>query len=486
MKPLSIYRRFLSKKSIEIQEDYSNSVFPKLMAGWAFLTFLISFNHYFSSGYLTTNSYLPCFPHFQSCKIFLGQIGLAAVPFGYTEAAVYALLFGLLVLGCYYLYAQKYVRVHLIIIALLLFKILIALTNYGIGNFDYYDIAILLVFIAYPGRHDLVKLMFVILYFLASTIKIHSGWIAGTYFSSLYYGLPFVPETLIPLATNIVIVMQMIGCWLLLSNNRKLSNFVLWFFIFFHLYSTVLVGYRYPITSLLSLLIIFIINTNKEHLQNYSLTLKHFFFFCIVLLFSVGQLIPYLIPGDHKITLEGNSYGLYMFEANHQCISRVTNSITKKEDIQFSYDARNRCDPYAYLYRLQNKYCEGKDSLLSWTFDHSINGESFIRIVNSQNLCSLQYKPFVHNEWILYGTSTQVIGKPYRNVYLTDEGIDSTALAKGDHLYPPTLARSYPVTRTFLQELLIKNNSYFITGYWILWFVTLFSVLYLWLRKKTD
>jgi len=32
------------------------------------------------------------------------------------------------------------------------------------------------------------------------------------------------------------------------------------------------------------------------------------------------QLISVLTPGDEKITLEGNQYGMYMFEANHQCV----------------------------------------------------------------------------------------------------------------------------------------------------------------------
>jgi hypothetical protein len=70
-----------------------------------------------------------------------------------------------------------------------------------------------------------------------------------------------------------------------------------------------------------------------------------------VIILFILQFISILIPGDEKLTLEGNKYGLYMFEANHQCFSELVIErkngflITKKNN---SESARNRCDPYKF------------------------------------------------------------------------------------------------------------------------------------------
>ena len=113
------------------------------------------------------------------------------------------------------------------------------------------------------------------------------------------------------------------------------------------------------------------------------------------------QFISILIPGDEKLTMEGNKYGLYMFEANHQCISKFTiENHDGTEDIleRQVESARSRCDVYRYWFTVSKRYCQEKSiEKISWTFDHSINGGPFLRIVEQENICDLQYKPFSHN-----------------------------------------------------------------------------------------
>ena len=456
------------------QETYTNKLFPKLFAGWALLTFLISFNDYWGSGYLSTKSPLPCFPHFQNCKDIFNSINLIPLPYSYSESIFFTLLLGLMVLGAYYLYEKKFSRLHLILWTLFLVKSFILLTNYGLGNYDYYDTAVIFVFLLYPSRHDLVKLVFVILYFLASTIKIHEGWILGTYFSSLYYGLPLIPDSLIPLATNISTLMQMVGCWFLLSSNKKLSTYTLYFFIFFHLYSTILVGYRYPITSLLSLLVIFYAGKKDSYLQNYPLKRSTLIFYLFITLLFIGQSISYLIPGDQKLTLEGNNYGLYMFEANHQCVSYATQG--DRRFISASYDARNRCDPYIYMKNLQKNLCTTSAGEVSWFFDHSINGGPFRRIVDEPDVCSLVYKPFTRNSWIKDENQAIIMGKTYKNVYI--KGSDTTVIRNGDYIYAQGLSNSKPNQTTSFQLRLEKYSFQIKFLYWLLWGGTLLFMLY--------
>src|SRR6202044_4248154 len=68
---------------------------------------------------------------------------------------------------------------------------------------------------------------------------------------------PLIPRELIPLATNIVIFMQVVGAWFLLSSRRLLQRTALAFFICFHLYSGIFVAYLYPSISLPLLIILF-------------------------------------------------------------------------------------------------------------------------------------------------------------------------------------------------------------------------------------
>lgn len=134
------------------------------------------------------------------------------------------------------------------------------------------------------------------------------------------------------------------------------------------------------------------------------------------------QLTPKMIPGDEKLTLEGNYYGLYMFESNHQCISNATyyfEDETTETETHTSMSARNRCDPYQYWFRF-NEICEHKPEVerVAWTFDHSINGNSFLRIVDLEDACSVDYSPFGRNEWIkTHEDNPPAMGKPAKNLY---------------------------------------------------------------------
>lgn len=463
----------LSKKILHIKESiqntYSNSLFTKFFAGWAFLSFLISFDTYFGQNLLKTNSPFPCFPNFQNCK---NLINLLPLNHGDNEQVFFTLLFALIVLGIYFLYKKNFFYTHLTILSIFIVKLVIFLSNYQMGNYDYYDLVIIFVFLIYPHRLDLIKLAFVVLYFLASTIKIHEGWILGTYFSSLYNGLPLVPDTLIPFATNIVIISQILGCWFLLSKNKKVSDYALYFFLFFHLYSTVLVGFRYPITSVLSLMILFLIKDSNNKPENFSITKKTAPFYLFLTVLFLIQSVAFLIPGDQKLTLEGNSYGLYMFEANHQCVTNITDDKNNKRTI-FSYSSRQRCDPYRYLYFIKNTYCSDNKKV-SWTLDHSINGNSFRRIVDTSNACILTYKPFIHNDWIRNEKTSPSIGMPYKNMMIsTSIELDNSAENKDGYIYPPSLSKSSPSAKNSVQILLEKYLNKIELFYWILWFLVL-------------
>jgi hypothetical protein len=139
-------------------------------------------------------------------------------------------------------------------------------------------------------------------------------------------------------------------------------------------------------------------------------------------LLALGQSISHIIPGDEKSTMEGNFYGLYMFEANHQCreVATIYRNNEEPEILEKeSFQARNRCDAYRVWFKYQ-QLCENDLSVerIAIEFDHSINGNPFYRTIEVPDICTLEYKPFSHNGWIKTAKDGAALtGYPMRNYY---------------------------------------------------------------------
>lgn len=412
----SIYRRAFSVGEFERTPE----LYPVL---WVFLlTFLVTFLGWIHSPALTVEQFILgkhlCWPYFQNCGEWYV---LHTLPYGYSQPILYMGFFALMVFAAYTLWKKEFVLAHGSLLILWTWKVLTVLvfTKQHAGNFEYYDIIIGAALLLFPYKWFFARLYFVLLYFLASTIKIHEGWILGTYFTSLYAGLPIFPDSIAPIITNTVIGMQVVGAWFLFSNRPAIQRSILAYFILFHLYSGILVGYRYPISALGYLLVLFApVSPEKIRIP---IDKKSVAGWCFVMILFVLQSLAFIIPGDQKITLEGNMYGLYMFEANHQCRSttkRIYSDGRTEERITDHTNARDRCDPYDTWFRLKQQCTRNMDiARIEWTFDHSINGGPFYRIVSVQNACDLQYHAFGHNEWIKDDTVAEVMGHPLKNYY---------------------------------------------------------------------
>ena len=357
-----------------------------------------------------------CWPYFQNCDVFHV---LSPLP-DYSQTTFFMGLFALILFCIFFMSRQNWRAAHAVFFALFVVKFLLVFVvsmNF-VGNYEYYHLAFCAALLFLSHKLFFLKLFLVGFYFLSTAIKIHPGWVVGTYFSAMENGIPFVPNSLLPLWTNQLILMEMVGCWFLFSRNKTIRNIVLFYFAFFHLYSGVLVEYRYPSTVLPTLLILFGLFYEHSQIPKFRTSPAGWI---LAGVFALGQGTSHFIPGDEKITLEGNYYGLYMFEANHQCVSqmRIFWENGETRDLYRSgISARNRCNPYNFFFRTQNDFCESEEKVerIKWTFDHSINGGPFRRIVDTENLCALGYRPFSKNHWI-GGHDSPVVGQPFRNFY---------------------------------------------------------------------
>lgn len=359
-----------------------------------------------------------CLPYFQNCE---SLYFLSALPNGYSQTIWYMGLFALLAWTIYLLTERQWKEASMVLLVPYLWHAanVFILSDFTKGNYEYYLFIFTSIILFLPHKEFFAKLLLVMFYVLSTFAKVHPAWIAGSYFTNLQLGLPIFPEWSIPFWTNFVMLMEMVAAWFLLSKHRMVQRTVLLFFIFFHLYSGVLVEYRYPATVLPMLLVLF---GPWYRWTPIPLTRRSMIGWGLMAFLVFMQLTPKMIPGDEKLTLEGNQYGLYMFDSNHQCISEATyfySDGTSEESIDTSVSARNRCDPYRYWFKF-NEQCTHDSNIerISWTFDHSINGEDFLRIVDVPNACDLDYKPFSRNEWIkTHDDNPESIGKPVKNLY---------------------------------------------------------------------
>ncbi len=417
---LARYRKVFSLAEIE-----ADSTLQLVFGAVLFLFFLTFFRGWTQSPALTTAAYLNntyvCWPYFQECgKYFF----LTALPNGYSQSFFYTILLAIMFFIAWAIYEKKWTYAHLGLTLIWIWKFVVVfvLSTKLAQNFDYYDIILAFVLLFLPYKLFFLRVTFVSFYFIAASVKFDAGWILGTYFTSLKTGLPLFGNALAPLLTNLVIFFEGIGCWLLFTTSRPRIRWTVFaFFVVFHVYSTILISYRFPTAALLMLILLFGISTPSDKAPVDKKSLAGWIF--LALLFCIQFFPVVFIRGDQKMTLEGNKYGLYMFEANHQCISTfdIYTSTGKPEHLRFeSIDARTRCDPYAeWFWAKQECTRSGGDIVsISWQFDHSVNGGPFYRIVDTSNACALEYKAFTHNEWVLLPEEgAAVIGYPVKNVY---------------------------------------------------------------------
>lgn len=411
----SWYRRFFSIEEIE-QSSVLHWVFGAILLGFYVTFFRWNDSSMFTVEAVKKGTYI-CWPFFQNCG---NWYFLSNLPYGYSQTTLYMFFFVAMVLIILAMWQKEWVAAHILMMILFIWEVsAMLLTMAFSANYWYFHLIYTFVLLFLSSKLFFLRFFFVLFYFLAGSVKIHEGWILGTYFTSLETGLPIIPNILAPLITNAVLFMEIVGSWFLLSNRAALQRVSLGYFLVFHLYSGILVNYTYPTIALPLLLILFgPLNSvfppfDKKAILGWTLALA----------LIIIQLLPRLILGDAKMTLEGNKFGLYMFEANHQCISTTKIYLkngTIEESRNESASARARCDPYRYWFPLKQT-CKRKAAdveRMSWQFDHSINGGPFYRIVDAGNVCVLEYQPFRHNQWILLPENdAPIIGYPVKNFY---------------------------------------------------------------------
>lgn len=402
----------------EMEQD----VLVRWFGGAILLGFIASYRGWQTSSTTTIRS-IPghnyeCWPFFQNCADW---IFLDAFPFAYSQMNFFMALFAMIVGAAVALAVGRIVLAHMLMLVLFISKVYLMLISFKYNaNYDYYHTLFCILFLFIPHRRFFASLSIVMFYTLSTVAKVHPGWSLGLYFTAMQPGMPIFPKSIVPLMTNLVIFMEMVMAWCLFSRRVWLQRSVFAFFCLFHVYSGTLVGFHYPTIVMPTLIICFgPLFRPFDHIPLRASALPGW---AVMAVLWGLQSIQLIIPGDVKLTLEGNFYGLYMFEANHQCQFEVTNQVGTRLLRVSNTRARGRCDPWPVMDKAQGIFCDmpgvgGEKPKLQFKQIHSINGGPFYQTINEPDLCSLTYKPFSHNEWIRDAGSAPIIGRPPMNLY---------------------------------------------------------------------
>lgn len=406
---------------------------------------------------------LTCWPYFENCThVFL----FAALPSSYAYTFWMAVLMGLLILAMVSLFRKRTGLAHaaLSIVVVWNFVFHFILVNYQSVNFDllYLIPAIVLLF----THHKLANLRFVwaFLCLLMARTKISDGWILGTYFSSTSLGAPLVPDFLTPLLTNLIIILEIVFSWGLLSSRKNLRNISFWGWTGLFIFSVIYTGYKLPVIGLFYLWSLFAAPDVDDSFSSTTAYSKGLVF--VVGLLCVSNLLFTTIPGESEYTFQGVEYGFNSLDINYQCVGDIKHLNASGQVVNQWIKRVKRpyvpCYPEAYFQFLKNlcpKYPVG--DTLKWSMSISKNGGPFYEIIKTENVCALDYKPFTANAWIKSpDTQTAITGYPERNSFYDSDNSTGKVQILPSPLEPP------PFTYSFLE----KNKDLLLSAYRLFWF----------------
>ncbi len=370
-----------------------------------FFYFIITFHDWGYSFQLKKQAVMmgfhTCWPHFQSCgDLYLGPTGIGL---GFISTFLFSLL------GFYFLLCKRFLKAHLCLLILFLIKFFFSfIYSFSlVATYDHYHMFFVFIFLFLPHKQFFLKATITFCYLLAATIKMDEGWLLAYTFGQD----PIIPffSTLgfdLTLLTFIIFLSYLSLPWILFS-NKKIRYYILSYFLFYHTYTIFMVGYHY---NLLMVPVLFVLFGPWYKHQDIQIDRKSAAGWLFLFVLLALQFVPILIPGNQKLTGEGVRYALYMFDARRDCVSRVS-SPSFEGDIDL-YD-RSRGFRSCYTYRewffVKQVYCKQGEKV-KWKYYQSINGGPYYKLVDTENTCSLKYKPFVHNEWIkLPNENTEIL-----------------------------------------------------------------------------
>ena len=303
------------------------------------------------------------------------------------------------------------------LVALTLFKLLILALDFRLRrNQHYMALWVTGVFLLVPGRREALRVLLVLFYVWAGTLKLNWEWLSG---AGLYRPLWLIRgREMVMAACAYVIVMELVVAWGLLPARRWIFWGTVAQLALFHIMSWPVVGFFYPVLMFMLLTLVLLDRmhpsecSRPELLEPLRRGTAQAGTYIVLIGFSLFQLLPYTFPGDRAITGEGRIYGLHMFDARVACVAQATvrdrSGAVRVVNLRPGLPPRMDCDPLVIYNRARN-LCAGRGMVSLEVADLDLRLASrrstysdLREVVNVPNFCTSmpEYRPLRHNEWI--------------------------------------------------------------------------------------
>lgn len=354
---------------------------------------------------------------------------------------------------CFCCFVRKYLRfAFLAFVVVISFELLFYLHDLRlVANFFHVHLYLSYFFIFSKQKLLFFRVGLWLVYWLAALVKLTPSWLWGEYFNSVPAKLPLFPAipSVVTAAGLTLMIVEFFSPLLWLSKSKTIRNFSVATLLLFHIYSGVIVGHWYP-TIMIPVAILGLYPMDTSLFQDYQSSPRHKVMFVSFLVFLLGGIFNFLLPGDVRTTGEGRYHGLFMFDANRRAAINITIEVGGdkhrfyvlydwprrevldwKTTVQYSknsapfeelyqpvrvngkvlfnpdYFWRNSSrmfsDPYVLYYYLKRLNRRFRVERLQLTLDHQLDGHAFVfRVmdVNQDQISSMSYNPFWRNSWI--------------------------------------------------------------------------------------
>ena len=394
----------------EIRDDPSLRLFGCALALIHALTMLY-WRQIDAIGFLARGTESICWPLVPGCEALRV---LSVEPLVWLLRGYFASGVGVAVL---FLFPRVFRAAYAGLAALTLFKLLFLALDFRLRlNQHYMILWVSAVFLLIPSKRDALRVLLVLFYVWASTLKLNADWISGAALPTQSW---IIPASLTVAACVYVIGLELGVSWGLLARNRWVFWGALFQFLIFHAVSWQQVGFFFP-TVMFLLLTVFPLARlvpGGESEPSLLSRLIHFRMrpavYGAMLAFSLMQLPPVLIPGDAAITGEGRPYALHMVDAGVVCRGLAVVHRADGSTIEVSLSgrtvARIACDPIVVAGRARN-ICRGTSGLVTGAVELDLLLTSRRRsttevetVIDLPRFCArdIRYNPFGRNWWIL-------------------------------------------------------------------------------------
>lgn len=364
-------------------------------------------------GFLHAGAEPICWPVVPECQRLrvLPPGGLVALFGAYLAAAVGV--------GALFLSARRVAWAYWSLGLLNALKLGIMLLDFRLRmNQHYMAFAATAAFLFVPGKREALRVLVVLFYVWAGTLKLNWEWISG---AGLYRPVWLFTGVGIIVACLYVIVLELVVSWGLLARRAWVFWAAFAQLIVFHVFSWPVVRFFYPLLMFAILAVYPLCRgiVPRDPPEGLLASLwrgrQRWPVYATAAVFSFLQLTPHAFPGDHAITGEGRLYALHMFDARTVCTGYATlrgaDGAATRRDLKLNLDARIACDPIVFYNRARN-LCRARDAerlafrdldLHLWA--RRATDPALQPVIAIEGFCArnLRYNPFWHNAWILTG-----------------------------------------------------------------------------------